>query len=252
MGAIFISYRRDDSRHAAGRLVDRLNQTYRRDQIFMDVDSISVGLDFVQVLGEKVSACEAMLVVIGPGWINASDNEGRRRLDDSHDFVRNEVEQALKRNVRVIPVLVDGAQMPTPQQLPPSMQALARRQATRLSHERFGVDADGLVATMQGIVTPDASLNVGVDTKERIVDETSLRNEIKKHSATEWRLLGWGLAFLAVSGAAGSVLPEGVAEKPFVKFPWLIVVATGMLWWGYSNFKQAQLWLRVMSLRRRK
>lgn len=152
-GGIFISYRRDDSRHAAGRLVDRLGQTFAREQLFMDVDNIDLGLDFVKVLGEKVAACDVMLVVIGPQWIDAKDAQGRRRLDDPHDFVRIEVEQALARDVRVIPVLVDGAQAPRVDELPPSLQPLARRQATTIAHERFGSDADRIVEALERIVT---------------------------------------------------------------------------------------------------
>ena len=75
-GGIFISYRRDDSRHAAGRLVDRLGQTFAREQLFMDVDNIPLGLDFVKVLGDKVAQCEVMLVVIGPQWLEARDERG--------------------------------------------------------------------------------------------------------------------------------------------------------------------------------
>ena len=153
-GGIFISYRRDDSRHAAGRLVDRLGQTFAREQLFMDVDNIPLGLDFVKVLGDKVAQCEVMLVVIGPQWLEARDERGQRRLDDANDFVRIEVEQALARDVRVVPVLVDGAAPPRAEQLPGSMQPLARRQATRLSHERFGSEAEGMVEALAKVIAP--------------------------------------------------------------------------------------------------
>src|SRR5262245_30179670 len=109
---IFVSYRRDDSRHAAGRLLDRLRQTYEPRHLFMDVNDIAPGLDFVKVLSEQVAACDVMLVVIGPNWLDAREDTGKRRLDDPRDFVRIEVEAALRRDVRVIPVLVDGASMP--------------------------------------------------------------------------------------------------------------------------------------------
>jgi hypothetical protein len=95
-GGIFISYRRDDSRHAAGRLVDRLAQAYHRDQLFMDVDAIEPGLDFLKVINEKVAACDVLLAVIGPAWLEARDEVGARRLDNPDDFVRLEIEAALK------------------------------------------------------------------------------------------------------------------------------------------------------------
>lgn len=153
-GGIFISYRRSDSQHAAGRLVDRLRQVYPTEQLFMDVDSIDLGLDFVKVLDERVSACDVMLVVMGPAWRQAVDEHGRRRLDDPNDFVRLEVEAALSRDIRVIPVLVDGAQTPPIEELPSSLSSLVRRQATRITHERFGGDADRLIASLVRIVGP--------------------------------------------------------------------------------------------------
>src|SRR5262245_1856610 len=98
-GGIFISYRREDSQHAAGRLVDRLAQTFPRDQLCMDVDAIEPGLDFLDVINAKLADCEVMLVVIGPNWLDCRDESGARRLDDTGDFVRLEVEAALGRRI---------------------------------------------------------------------------------------------------------------------------------------------------------
>ena len=147
-GNIFVSYRRDDSKHAAGRLVDRLHAEFDEDQIFLDVDNIELGLDFIEVINDRVAACDIMLVVIGPSWLAASDDASRRRLEDSNDFVRIEIEAALKRNIRVIPVLVDGADPPRAQDLPESLAPLANRQATRLTHETFSSDAERLTAAL--------------------------------------------------------------------------------------------------------
>jgi hypothetical protein len=155
-GGIFISYRRDDSRHAAGRLVDRLAQTYDRDQLFMDVDAIEPGLDFLKVINEKVAACDVLLAVIGPTWLDARNQSGARRLDDPDDFVRLEIEAALKRDVRVIPVLVDGAEMPRAGELPERLQPIVRRNAVRLAHERFGADAESLVEALAKVVVPSS------------------------------------------------------------------------------------------------
>lgn len=155
-GGIFISYRRDDSRHVAGRLVDRLAQTFKRDQLFMDVDAIEPGLDFVKVLTEKVQKvrdCDVFLAVVGPQWISATDANGRKRLDDPNDFVRVELEAALQRDIRVIPVLVDGAQMPLANELPEPLSPLARRNAVRLTHERFGSEATALATSLKSVVS---------------------------------------------------------------------------------------------------
>lgn len=149
---IFVSYRREDSRHAAGRLVDRLTKAHGRERLFMDVDGIEPGADFVKVIDEKLSSCSVMLAVIGPHWLGARDQNGWRRLDSASDFVRIEIESALTRGVRLIPVLVDGATMPRAEDLPPTMQPLVRRNAVRLTHESFGADADRLATALGGSV----------------------------------------------------------------------------------------------------
>ena len=153
-GGIFISYRRDDAKHAAGRLVDRLGQTFSRDQLFLDIDNIEPGLDFVKVLSQQVQACDVLLAVIGPGWLDNRDKNGARRLDNPKDFVRIEIEAALARDIRVIPVLVDGAQMPGEGDLPASLHPLLVRNAVRLVHERFASDAEDLTRALAKVVLP--------------------------------------------------------------------------------------------------
>ena len=112
-GRIFISYRRDETAYAAGWLYDRLAEHYGGGQVFKDVDSIELGDDFVEVINGAVGSCDVLLALVGDEWLTITDAGGRRRLDDPHDFVRLEIEAALARNVRVIPILVDGARMPT-------------------------------------------------------------------------------------------------------------------------------------------
>jgi hypothetical protein len=146
---IFISYRRDDSAPYAGRLYDRLTQHFGKGQVFMDIEQIEPGEDFVEVIGRKVGACEVAVVLIGKSWLSAVDGEGRRRLDDPEDFVRLEVAAALKRNVRVLPVLVGGAKMPKVQQLPEPLALLARRNAFDISDSRFHADVDKLIETIE-------------------------------------------------------------------------------------------------------
>jgi hypothetical protein len=121
-GGIFISYRREDSGGYAGRIYDRLATGLDRKNVFMDVDNIEPGVDFVDVLTEHVSKCDALVAVIGKNWISAVDKSNRTRLEDPHDLVRIEIEAARKRGVRVIPVLVDGAAMPKAADLPDSKE----------------------------------------------------------------------------------------------------------------------------------
>src|SRR5579862_959179 len=117
-GGIFVSYRRQESSHLAGRLYDRLADRFGEDQMFMDVDTIEPGVDFAEEIFRAVASCKVLLAIIGPSWLTATDANGRRRLDDPDDIVRLEIEAALGRSVRVIPILIEGAVMPTRQDLP--------------------------------------------------------------------------------------------------------------------------------------
>src|SRR5262249_33575501 len=132
-----------------GRLHDRLEQAFGRDNLFMDVDNIPVGVDFVTHLNDQVAACDAVLVVIGPKWAKAKDKTGQRRLHQPDDFVAIEIAAALTRDIRVIPVLVDGARMPRASELPDALKPLVRRQAAEVRHVNFGQDSETLVARMR-------------------------------------------------------------------------------------------------------
>lgn len=144
-GKIFINYRRDDSIGTAGRLHDRLTHVFGRKNVFMDVDHIPAGVDFVRHLNTQVAECDAFLVIIGPDWLDTKDSSGRRRLDNPDDFVRVEILAALARDVRVIPVLVDDAHMPKPEELPEPLRSLSRRHAVEVRNVQFGSDAERLI-----------------------------------------------------------------------------------------------------------
>ena len=145
---IFINYRREDSIGTAGRLHDRLAQTFGRDKLFMDLDHIPAGIDFVEHLNSQVAECGVILVVIGVNWLSAKDESGDRRLDSPDDFVAIEIAAALTRDIRVIPVLVNGASMPKASELPASLKPLARRQAAEVRDLHFGRDGEALVKTI--------------------------------------------------------------------------------------------------------
>jgi hypothetical protein len=148
-GNIFINYRRGDEPGFVQALLGRLEQVFPAERLFIDVDHIPPGEDFVHVLESKVSACDALLAVIGRGWLDATDESGYRRLDDPNDFVRVEIESALRQGKRVIPVLVHDARMPRADELPEPLRPLATRNAVRLTHERFRSDVQGLIAALQ-------------------------------------------------------------------------------------------------------
>jgi TIR domain len=165
-GGVFICYRREDTAGFAGRIYDRLKSSLGRESVFIDVDNIPAGRDFVEVLSERVGRCDALVALIGRNWLASADKDNRRRLDDPNDFVRIEIEAALERNVPVIPVLVDGAAMPQANDLPDALKKLARRQGIEISHNRFDSDAERLTEALAGIdgekpAQPSASLNAG-------------------------------------------------------------------------------------------
>lgn len=153
---IFISYRRSDSQWAASRLYDTLTQAFPDDKLFMDVDSIEPGQDFVVVLEEKIAECDVFLALIGPAWLSEAQSDGQRRLDDPEDFVRIEISSALERKDTItIPVLLDGAIVPTEAELPAPLRPLARRQFARLSHEGYRAEVSRLVEAIGAIPDRD-------------------------------------------------------------------------------------------------
>jgi hypothetical protein len=117
----------------AGRIYDRLVRRLGRENVFFDVYSkIPAGMDFFEILTERVTACDALVAIVGAGWISGLDTNSRRRIDNPNDTVRIEIEAALERGIRVIPVLVDGAGMPNAEDLPDSLKKLHRRQAIEI------------------------------------------------------------------------------------------------------------------------
>lgn len=147
MSAVFISYRRDDSAGHTGRLYDHLYEKLGKDYVFMDIDTIEPGMDFVKAIDKEIKSCSVLIVVIGDEWLTASDENGRR-LDDPNDFIHIEIRSALRRDLRIIPVLVKGAKMPAASDLPDDIAALSRRHALELSDSRWNYDIKRLLTTL--------------------------------------------------------------------------------------------------------
>jgi len=146
---IFVSYRRDDTAGHAGRLADRLVEHFGKHRIFRDIDNIEPGQDFVTVIENAVGSCDILLAVIGQNWNSASSSG---RLDNPNDFVRLEIATALRRDIRVIPVLVQRANMPKPEELPDDLDKLTRRNAIELSDLRWQTDVDQLISVMERVL----------------------------------------------------------------------------------------------------
>lgn len=151
---IFISYRREDAPAHAGRLYDGLADEFGPGQVFMDVDTLEPGVDFVDHIRSAVGSADILLVVIGRGWLSSTDVAGGRRLDDPKDFVRLEIGLALRGSPVVIPVLVGGAAMPAEEDLPSDLALLARRNAVTLVDADWRLGLARLIAALRRIVEP--------------------------------------------------------------------------------------------------
>jgi hypothetical protein len=151
---VFLSYRREDAGPYARSLQLQLSQRIPDAHIFMDLDSIEAGLPFAAVIRDALESCTVLVALIGRQWMTITDEDGRRRLDDPDDYVRFEIQMALKRGVRVIPVLVDGARPLRQQELPSGLEKLAGLNALELSYGRYQYDADRLYDLIQRELAP--------------------------------------------------------------------------------------------------
>jgi hypothetical protein len=156
MRSIFISYRRSDTPGETGRLSDDLVKQFGEGAVFMDVSAIAAGSDFRKAIDESIANCGVLLVIVGPEWLIATDDQGTHRLDDPMDFVRLEIGAALKRDIPVIPVLVRGAKMPRADQLPLDVADLAYRNCVELTHVRWKSDLQLLLKALRPLVEDPA------------------------------------------------------------------------------------------------
>jgi hypothetical protein len=212
MPGVFISYRREDTAGYSGRIYDHFRDRFGEKNVFIDVDTIQPGEDFVQVIEEKVGACDALVAVIGKQWVSVLDEAGKRRLDDPHDFVRLEIAAALARNVRVIPVLVGGAHMPRLEELPEALAGLLRRNAIELSDTGFqqllprliqAVEAAGAAAHPEGVPESAAPRPVPVVATPARVQPPSAK-----------RLFYYAGATVAVALAGWLLWPSHAVNQP--------------------------------------
>lgn len=172
MSKILISYRREDSSDIAGRIYDRLTQQFGRQAVFKDVDSIPLGVDFRGYLDEQVAKCDVLLAVIGRDWLKVQDEKGKARLEDPKDFVRIEIESALRRKILVIPVLVRETPIPSVEELPEGIRDLSYRHGLAIRPDPdFHRDMDRLIEhlTQQIPSLNDVQLDVGVPTATPLI-----------------------------------------------------------------------------------
>ncbi len=168
MKRLFISYRRSDTEHFAGRVFDRLRHHVGSHNLFMDVDTIPLGVNFAEFIGGEVAKCHVLLALIGPNWIDARATNGTRRLDDEQDLVRIEIASALRRNIPVVPILLEGTSMPVADLLPDELKPLTSRNALSVRHSSFHTDMDKLVRALDITSTPP-TVPIHLDIAERLV-----------------------------------------------------------------------------------
>jgi hypothetical protein len=196
MSTIFISYRREETAGEARALFNELVDKLGEQSVFMDVDNIALGRDFRWVLEERLASCDLVLVLIGRNWADAKNESGQLRLQDSGDFVRLEISTALKRNIPVTPILVQGARIPAAERLPDDLKDLAYRNGFELSHNRWESDVRELIRRL------------ALDTTRPTIVEPG-----KQAPATRrwWRvLLGGCLLVIAIAGGGLLYLREGL------------------------------------------
>jgi hypothetical protein len=184
-GKIFISYRRDDSAANALGISQYLENAFGQRNVFIDVD-MRAGAKFPVVLEERLAACKVMLVLIGIGWINAQDDEGRRRLDNPDDWVRLEIARALKRGITVIPVRVGAAELPKRAILPEDIQGLLDNQATSVTNDGFRNDMAGLVRDIRAMPDPARWERIGGITAGLLILLLAAWVELSHIGAVAW------------------------------------------------------------------
>ncbi len=151
--SIFISYRRSDSENITGRIYDRLVEHYGEAAVFKDFESISLGVDFRNALTAALQECRVVLAVIGQEWEAAEDEEGQRRLQNPTDYVRMELETTLDRQLPLIPLMVRGASMPSPEDLPGNLGDVVYRNGMDIRpHMDFANDMQRLIAAIDEIL----------------------------------------------------------------------------------------------------
>ena len=188
MALFFVNYRRDDARWAAGRICDRLLSEFGRTQVFLDTITIDPGDDFVETIEEKIEASTAILVIIGKRWLEILNNKAS--IGQSIDFVRIELEVALRHGIRIIPLTIDDVEMIQENSLPKELMPLARRNSIPLRSETFHLDIARLITFLTTLSNND-SRNIESDLRlQKLSKPTAQIPEISfliKHETKFWK-----------------------------------------------------------------
>jgi hypothetical protein len=242
MACVFICYRRADSSGYTRSIHDDLAAALGPDRVFMDVEAIAPGVDFVEAIRAAIGEGKVLLVIIGKKWL--VDDQGRRRMEQPNDHVRVEIETALQRGMPIIPVLVDGATMPDEPELPESIRALARRNACELSNQRWKFDMDRLVSTVSKLADLPQT-GTGGQTPRTAGSSTAgvvsgRRQQLRPYLVGGLTAVGL-LVMLAIwMGDPGAEIPGGTLHEDYDSSPLLDGASGGgsqpVLSYGPPNF----------------
>ena len=231
---IFISYRRDDASGYALALYKKLREVFVNSELFIDIDTIELGRDFVEVIEDTLETCEVVLTLIGRNWIMPQD-DGTRRIDNPNDYVRTEITKALSRNIRVIPIFLDGATMPSLSELPSDLSELVRRNGIEIRAAHFDSDVQRLVETLERIIKPEETADEHkkpVDTDSHLsIQSTGIKPKVRLKTMRFWLLkwIIWGPIVGAVAGAILGLIDDG---KRFFTLELFATWVGGGAFWG--------------------
>lgn len=212
---VFISYRRHQSKEVAVRVANYLRRILPEEFVFLDTTSIASGHDFPQVLRKAIDRCDVFLVLIETGWSELRDASQNRRLDDPADYVRIEVRLALEAGKTVVPILLDGAAMPRPTELPSELRSLCTKQALSADGNTVETSMDRLILEQKiGVLEHEAIIDLLKQYRHFVEWEPNLRH--KALSVREYCSLRpyeslVGLLDLTVSGNAKHFLAFSTA-----------------------------------------
>ena len=218
---VFLSYRREDTGPYARLLQFQLRERIPDAEIFMDLDSIEPGTNFVEAIQKAINSCTVLVALIGRQWNSSTENGGRRRLDEPADFVKFEIQAALERGVRVIPVLVDNAKPLQPDQLPPELERLARLNAVELSYNKYHYDIDKVLSLIERLLAnaPESApvlihASMDAEHKNRLIAEAESIAEFIAETAKEYEARD-RCEILARTAAALAEVKSGRAASLF-------------------------------------
>ncbi len=244
---IFINYRRDDTAYAAGRLYDRLSEHFGKSNVFMDIDAIELGVNFRERIEDAVGHCDVLIVMIGKQWLNIKNERGHRRLDEPNDFVRLEIMAALQRGIHVIPILIDGACMPSLTELPGDLSPLSERNGLEIRHSHFTDDANRLINGIESILSPiqaSAYPRVQATTTTTSMEEADNVGD-KKGSPSCLASALRGLVIGSISGVIMGVLTSAMYGRVDV-LDWAIALLVNILGGVTISFIGVRKWAPIL------